>query len=153
MTAASRARTSGCSRSEDNSTGASSPVSTGRAEGYQFEHGPYALFDNEPALRELVAQIGLAPKLQQASRASGTRHVVLHGTLRHLPPGPKILTGGPLSFGARMRLLMEVVSSRPGADDESVLDFGRRHVGEETARVLEELQARGMHVERHVEFT
>ncbi|HEY3451152.1 MAG TPA: protoporphyrinogen oxidase [Myxococcales bacterium] len=109
---------------------------TGRAEGYQYELGPYALFDNEPKLRELIEQVGLAAKLQHASSASGTRHLVLHGALKPLPPGPKMLTGGPLSFGARMRLLMEVVSSRPASDDESVLDFGRRHVGDEVTRLL-----------------
>lgn len=109
---------------------------TGRADGYQFEHGPYALFDNEPKLRELIEAVGLAPRLQHASKASGKRHLVLHGSLRPLPPGSKMLTGGPLSLTARMRVLMEVVSSRPTSDDESVLEFGRRHVGDEVTRVL-----------------
>ncbi len=109
---------------------------TGRSEGYQYELGPYALFDNEPKLRELIEEVGLSPRLQHATSASGTRHLVLHGALKPLPPGPRMLTGGPLSLSARMRLLMEVVASRPAADDESVLEFGRRHVGEEATRVL-----------------
>lgn len=109
---------------------------TERALGYQYEAGPYALFDNEPRLRELIDEVGLAPRLQHASKASGTRHLVLHGALKPLPPGTKMLTGGPLSFGARMRILMEVVASRPATDDESVLEFGRRHVGDEVTRVL-----------------
>ena len=111
-------------------------VRTGRAQGYQFEHGPYALFDNAPELTALIAQLGLGPRLQQSSRASGTRYLALHGELHAIPAGPKILSGSLLSLGARMRLLMEVVGSRPKSPDETVLEFGRRHVGEEATRLL-----------------
>lgn len=109
---------------------------TGRADGYQFEQGPHTLFDAEPTLRELIDRIGLRQRVLTASRATGTRYLALQGALRAIPPGPKLLTSGPLSLGARMRLLMEVVSSRAGSEEESVLEFGRRHAGEEVTRVL-----------------
>jgi protoporphyrinogen/coproporphyrinogen III oxidase len=111
-------------------------VRTGRAQGYQFEHGPYTLFDNAPELSSLISQVGLGPRLQQSSKASGTRYLALHGALRAIPPGPKILSGSLLTWGARMRLLMEVVGSRARSPDETVLEFGRRHVGEEATRLL-----------------
>jgi oxygen-dependent protoporphyrinogen oxidase len=111
-------------------------VGTKATHGYLLETGPNGFLDNEPAMLELVEQVGLTPKLRRASNAAKRRFLFTRGALREVPASPAFLISNVLSLPGRLRLLAEPFSRRGPSEDESVSAFMRRHLGAEVTDVL-----------------
>ncbi len=108
-----------------------------RRDGLILEWGCNAFVDREPKMRELVERLGIQSKLRPAAPDAKTRWVLHQGRLVALPRSPKTLLTSPLlSAKGKLRLLGEPLTPRGNADDESLGDFARRHLGREAALVL-----------------
>jgi len=104
--------------------------------GFLTERGPTLLFVNDPPVTALLERLGLSSSLVLASDAMRTRYLARDGKVRLVPPGSKLLTSDLLSLMARMRLFAELATPASRSEDESILEFGRRHVGDEVTRTL-----------------
>ncbi|MBF5045748.1 protoporphyrinogen oxidase [Aggregicoccus sp. 17bor-14] len=115
-------------------------IRTRAHEGFLTEDGPNSFLDKEPALRELIDALGLGARLRTASPAARARFLYTRGRLRALPASPPaFLTSDVLPLGARLRVLGEPFTRRAKGgpeQDESLGDFGRRHLGRTATRVL-----------------
>jgi len=116
-------------------------VASHRIDGFLCEAGPQAVLDGAPDTTALVQALGLAPRMIRAEPGARRRFIFVKGKLRPIPMSPLgLLTTGTLSFGARLRVLLEPLmfarQALPDDDDETFLSFGRRRLGAEAARVL-----------------
>jgi oxygen-dependent protoporphyrinogen oxidase len=110
-------------------------------DGFLLEAGPTSLLDRDGAVEALASSLGLA--LLPASLSARQRAVVRKGRLLALPASPQgLLLSSVLPLSARLRLLLEPFTrARPSGSDESLADFGRRHLGRTvTATLLDALQ-------------
>ncbi len=102
-----------------------------------FEWGPNGFQDNEPATLALVAELGLTSRLVQAQAQAALRFVWRDGRLRQLPTSPPtLLQSDCLTWGGRLRLLLEPFAEKPPEGEESVHDFAVRHLGQQAAEIL-----------------
>ncbi|MFP2907475.1 protoporphyrinogen oxidase [Pyxidicoccus sp. 3LFB2] len=106
--------------------------------GYLVEQGPNSFLDREPATRELAAALGLEGRIRVADPAAKRRYVYTRGRLRSVPASPPAFLGSDiLPLGARLRVIGELFTGRaPQGVDESLADFGRRHLGRTATEVL-----------------
>lgn len=111
-------------------------IGTGRSGGWQWETGPTGILDREGRLPALAEALGITKEVLPAADAERDRFVYVAGQLWAVRLSPKMLLGGPLTFGGRMRLLWEPFSSRAKQADESIAAFGRRHVGAQAVERL-----------------
>lgn len=113
-------------------------IQTRHREGFSTEAGPNSFLDREPATRELAASLGVEERIRMADPAAKSRYVYARGALRPVPASPPaFLKSDLLPLSARLRVLGELFTGRGPADrDESLGDFGRRHVGTQAASVL-----------------
>ncbi len=104
-----------------------------RRDGHLYERGPNSALDTTPRIGELVAELGLAPRLAWASAASNRRYVVRDARLVPLPMSPPAFVATPLfSAGAKAALLLEPFKRRGDpAHEESIAAFVRRRLGAE----------------------
>ncbi len=109
---------------------------TGAEGGFRYEHGPNTVLDKEPATHALLDQLGLRAHMVRSGPEARVRYLWTRGRLRAIPLGPGLLTSDLLSVKARARLLAEVAVPPPRAEDESIYEFGVRHLGEEATRLL-----------------
>lgn len=109
---------------------------SGYEAGFRYEYGPNTVLDKEPATRALVDQLGLRERVVRAGPEAKERLLFTRGRLRPIPLGPGILTSDLLSLKARARLLAEIAVPPPRNADESIFEFGVRHLGEEATRLL-----------------
>ncbi len=101
--------------------------------GWLIEGGPNSLLSGEPALANLVTELGLAGEQLGANPAAKNRYIVRGGRLVAAPASPPALLGSPLfSVGAKLRLFSEVLfRPKVRTGDLSLEDFVRAHVGQE----------------------
>ncbi|MEM7349729.1 MAG: protoporphyrinogen oxidase [Acidobacteriota bacterium] len=120
-------------------------IRTEAIEGCLVEWGPNGFLDNEPATLELVEELGLNSRLQQARSSAAIRYVWRQGRLRELPTSPpKFLLSDCLPLGARLRAMLEPFSRKPPGTDESVRDFAARHLGRGAADILVDAMVTGI---------
>lgn len=113
------------------------------AEGYLCEWGVNAFLDKSPRTLELCSEIGLAPL--SADSAAKTRYVFSESELHKLPEKPpEFLFSKLLSFPGRMRVIAEVFSGRTRKPDETLEEFGTRHLGREAFQKLIDPMASGV---------
>jgi len=113
-------------------------VASIRREGFTLETGPTGFLDKEPKTIELAERIGLREQLRPAGREAGRRWLHLRGALREVPTTPPaFLASDILPWTAKLRLAGEIFTprKRPGVD-ESIAQFGRRHLGARATRDL-----------------
>jgi oxygen-dependent protoporphyrinogen oxidase len=122
----------------DPSAEAGGMIHSERIDGFLCETGPQALLDGPDETRALVAQAGLAARLVGALPGARRRFIHARGRLHPLPTNPIALArSGLLGWRGKLRLLREPFVRGAAPDgDESVLAFGARRFGEETARAL-----------------
>lgn len=111
--------------------------------GFLVELGPNSIIDREPTMRDLIATLGLSDRVREASAAVKRRFVFAKGAVREVPGSPPALLRSPLlSFGGKLRAMLEPFSGRGKADeDESLAAFARRHIGREaTDRLVDAVQ-------------
>jgi protoporphyrinogen/coproporphyrinogen III oxidase len=106
---------------------------TRRSDGYIAELGPNSLSTPSPALRALIAELGLEPSLVAASPAAKKRYVVRKNRLLPLPMSPQdFLTTRLLSNGAKLAVFGEpLVDSGDSPVEESIATFVRRRFNQE----------------------
>jgi protoporphyrinogen/coproporphyrinogen III oxidase len=106
---------------------------TRRSDGYLAELGPNSLSAPSPALRGLIAELGLEPSLVAASPAAKKRYVVRKNRLLPLPMSPQdFLTTRLLSNGAKLAVFGEpLVDTGDSPVEESIATFVRRRFNQE----------------------
>ncbi len=116
-----------------------------RRGGFLCETGPQAILEGAPETSALIAELGLDARVVRAAPAVARRRFIyVRGALRPVPAGPAaLLRSDTLNLAAKLRLLAEPLVPRgpaardaAGAADESVLDFGRRRLGDGAATAL-----------------
>jgi oxygen-dependent protoporphyrinogen oxidase len=107
-------------------------------EGYRLEGGVNGFLDNEPSTLELAESLGISGEIQKASDAAKNRYILAGGKLHPLPEGPmSFLKSGLLSVKGKIRLAQEPFTKpAPAGKDETVGEFGRRHLGQEAVDKL-----------------
>jgi len=112
-------------------------IRTEELDGCRVEWGPNGFLDNEPATLRLATALGIENRLVPARPEAALRFVFRAGRLRELPRTPKgFLRSDCLSLRGRLRVLLEPLVRRGPETDRSVLEFARRRLGREAARVL-----------------
>jgi oxygen-dependent protoporphyrinogen oxidase len=112
-------------------------------EGYLCEWGVNAFLDKSPPTLELCRSLGLA--VTPADVSAKKRFVFSEGRLHKLPEKPpEFFTSNLLSIGGRLRVVGEVFSGRAKNPDESLAEFGTRHLGREAFEKLIDPMASGV---------
>ncbi|ADO69732.1 protoporphyrinogen oxidase [Stigmatella aurantiaca] len=113
-------------------------IQTRQRDGFSTETGPNSFLDREPATRELAASLGIEERIRMADPSAKSRSLYTRGQLRPVPASPPaFLKSDLLPLGTRLRVLAELFTGRaPPGQDESLGDFGRRHVGARATSVL-----------------
>jgi oxygen-dependent protoporphyrinogen oxidase len=113
------------------------------AEGYLCEWGVNAFLDKVPRTLELCAEVGLAPL--RGDESARKRYVYSEGRLHKLPEKPpEFLASRLLSWPGRLRVFAEVFTGASGKDDETLAEFGTRHLGREACEKLLDPMASGV---------
>jgi oxygen-dependent protoporphyrinogen oxidase len=112
-------------------------------EGYLCEWGVNAFLDKSPRTLELCEEIGLSPVAADA--AAKKRYVFSEGELHQLPEKPpQFLFSNLLSVSGRLRVMGEVFSGKTEKADETLAEFGIRHLGREAFEKLIDPMASGV---------
>ncbi|MBA2458120.1 MAG: protoporphyrinogen oxidase [Gemmatimonadales bacterium] len=108
-------------------------IRTEKRDGYLAELGPNSLASPAPAVRAILAELGLEPSLVTASPESRNRYVVRRGKLVALPTSPpELLTTRLLSNGAKLAVFGEPLVEMGGSPgEESIATFVRRRFNQE----------------------
>jgi oxygen-dependent protoporphyrinogen oxidase len=113
------------------------------AEGYLCEWGVNAFLDKSPRTLELCDEIGLTPV--PADSAASRRYVYSEGELHRLPEKPRqFLQSKLLSVPGRLRVIAEVFTRKTDQTDETLAEFGTRHLGREAFEKLIDPMASGV---------
>ena len=112
-------------------------------EGYLCEWGVNAFLDKSPRTLELCQEIGLTPV--SADAAAKKRYVFSEGKLHQLPEKPpQFLFSNLLSVSGRLRVMGEIFSGKTAKPDETLAEFGIRHLGREAFEKLIDPMASGV---------
>jgi len=112
-------------------------------EGFLCEWGVNAFLDKSPRTLELCNEIGLHPV--SADVAAKKRYVYSEGELHKLPEKPpEFLRSRLLSIPGRLRVMGEVFTRKARKSDETLEEFGTRHLGREAFEKLIDPMASGV---------
>lgn len=118
-------------------------ISERTPEGYLCEWGVNGFLDKSPPTLELARDIGI--EALPADVAAKKRYVYSEGALHELPEKPpQFFTSRLLSLPGRVRVVGEVFSGRAKKDDETLEEFGSRHLGREAFEKLIDPMASGV---------
>jgi oxygen-dependent protoporphyrinogen oxidase len=121
-------------------------VQTRSRDGFITEEGPNSFADREPTLRTLAASLGIEDRIRTADPAAKRRYVYTRGKLRVVPLSPPaLLKSDVLPLGAKLRMMGELFTRRAPEGEESLADFGRRHVGRTATAVLVDAMQTGIY--------
>jgi oxygen-dependent protoporphyrinogen oxidase len=121
-------------------------VWTDVVDGYHVEQGPEGFLDSAPRTIALATELGLRDRLLPASDAARHRFLYVNGRLHPVPTGPiAFLRSGILSMPGRLRVFTEPLQPAATLEDESVLSFASRRMGDEAARRLMGAMVSGIH--------
>ena len=113
------------------------------AEGYLCEWGVNAFLDKSPRTLELCEEIGVV--VLPADVSAKKRYVFSEGELHQLPEKPpQFFSSRLLSLPGRLRVVGEVFSGRAKKADETLAEFGTRHLGSEAFEKLIDPMASGV---------
>ena len=112
-------------------------------EGYLCEWGVNGFLDKSPRTLELCSELGL--NVMPADVSAKRRFVFSDGRLHKLPEKPpEFFTSALLSVPGRLRVVGEVFSGRAKKPDETLAEFGTRHLGREAFEKLIDPMASGV---------
>jgi oxygen-dependent protoporphyrinogen oxidase len=112
-------------------------------QGYLCEWGVNAFLDKSPRTLELCKEIGLTPV--PGDIAAKKRYVFSEGELHQLPEKPpQFMTSRLLSVPGRLRVIAEVFTRKTDKTDETLEEFGARHLGREAFEKLIDPMASGV---------
>jgi oxygen-dependent protoporphyrinogen oxidase len=108
-------------------------VRTERVDGWLIEGGPNSMLSSDPALGELINEVGLGGERIEANSAAKNRYIVRRGRPVAAPLSPPSFLGTPLfSAGAKIRLFGDLFSRRRvRPSDISLEEFIASHFGQE----------------------
>ena len=119
---------------------------TERVNGFTLEGGPDSFITNKPWGIDLCTRLGLTDQLMETDSSHRRSFVVRKGQLAPVPEGfvlmvphriLPILTTPVLSWGGKLRVLMDLVIPRRDEDtEESLAAFVRRRLGREALERL-----------------
>src|SRR5215813_1754093 len=107
-------------------------------EGFVLEAGPNGFLDREGVVARVAEQLGITDRVRPAAPVADRRAVFVRGKLRYLPSKPpQLLASDIIPWWAKLRLMLEPFSRRgPAGVDESLAQFGRRHLGRHVTETL-----------------
>jgi oxygen-dependent protoporphyrinogen oxidase len=112
-------------------------------EGYICEWGVNAFLDKSPPTLDLCRELGI--DVLPADVSAKKRFVYSEGALHKLPEKPpQFFTSKLLSVPGRVRVIGEVFSGRAKKPDETLAEFGTRHLGREAFEKLIDPMASGV---------
>ena len=112
-------------------------------EGYLCEWGVNGFLDKSPPTLALCDELGL--EVLPADVSAKRRFVFSEGRLHKLPEKPpEFFTSALLSVPGRLRVVGEVFSGRAKKPDETLAEFGTRHLGREAFEKLIDPMASGV---------
>lgn len=112
-------------------------------EGYICEWGVNGFLDKVPRTLELCREVGL--QVLPADESAKKRFVFSEGRLHKLPEKPpEFFTSQLLSLPGRLRVVGEIFSGRARKPDETLAEFGTRHLGREAFEKLIDPMASGV---------
>lgn len=112
-------------------------IRTEHIDGYVCECGPDGFLDNAPATLALVRELGLTKRLLPSNDQARRRFIFRHGQLSEVPASVSAFLKTPLlSPRGKLRILREPFARTRPDDDESILDFATRRIGDEAAAVF-----------------
>jgi oxygen-dependent protoporphyrinogen oxidase len=112
-------------------------------QGYLCEWGVNAFLDKSPRTLELCKEIGLTPV--PGDIAAKKRYVFSEGELHQLPEKPpQFMVSRLLSVPGRLRVIAEVFTRKTDKTDETLEEFGARHLGREAFEKLIDPMASGV---------
>ena len=112
-------------------------IRTEHVDGYVCEWGPDGFLDNAPATLALVRELGLGERLLASNDAARRRFIFRDGKLSQVPASFGGFLRTPLlSTRGKLRILGEPFARRRVDEDESILDFAKRRIGDEAAAVF-----------------
>ncbi|QRK09096.1 protoporphyrinogen oxidase [Archangium violaceum] len=121
-------------------------IQTLSRDGFIIEAGPNSFVDREPTLRQLAASLGIEGRIRTADPAAKRRYIYSRGKLREVPSSPPaLLKSDVVPLGAKLRMMGELFTRRAPDGDESLADFGRRHVGRTATAVLVDAMQTGIY--------
>ncbi|MEE4216786.1 MAG: protoporphyrinogen oxidase [Xanthomonadales bacterium] len=113
------------------------------AQGYLCEWGVNAFLDKSPRTLELCSELGISALPGDISAKK--RYVYSEGALHQLPEKPpQFFTSRLLSVPGRLRVVGEIFSGRAKKPDETLEEFGTRHLGREAFEKLIDPMASGV---------
>lgn len=112
-------------------------------EGYICEWGVNAFLDKSPPTLELCREVGL--DVLPADVSAKKRFVFSEGELHKLPEKPpEFFSSKLLSVPGRLRVVGEIFSGKAKKPDETLAEFGTRHLGREAFEKLIDPMASGV---------
>ncbi len=113
-------------------------MQTDLSDGFLFDQGPSGTFFKSAAVDQLIDDLGLQNRVQFADEDVAKRYIVKDGKLHSVSMKPlTFLRSGLLSWRGKLRLSMEpFLRSKTDDSRESVADFVRRRLGQETLERL-----------------
>jgi protoporphyrinogen/coproporphyrinogen III oxidase len=134
LSAAYRLASHGCTvRLYEQSRRLGGSIRTEIVDGWLIEGGPNSLMEGEPALGDLIRDLGLESELVAGSSSAKKRFIVRRDRLQALPMSPPaLLTTKLFSVGMRLRIFGEMLQKPRHRDtDVSLEQFIREHFGQE----------------------
>jgi oxygen-dependent protoporphyrinogen oxidase len=121
-------------------------IRTERVDGYVCESGPDGFMDSAPATIALVGELGLASRLLASRDEARRRFLFSNGRLTSVPTSLTTFLKTPLlSIGGKLRVMCEPFSASCSDDDESILNFARRRIGDEAANLFVDPMVSGIY--------
>jgi oxygen-dependent protoporphyrinogen oxidase len=106
-------------------------------DGYLCESGPSGFLDNAPTTLALVRALGLDDRLVTSRDLARRRFVFRRGRLHPIPGSMgELFATSLLSWGGKLRIILEPLAARRPEGDESIEAFAVRRIGREAAAVL-----------------
>ena len=131
-------------------------LQTEHVDGFHLELGPDSVLSRLPWGVDLFRKVGMADELINTSDSQQGVHVVFRGRLERLPDGLAVMapqriwpmvTTPILSWRGKFRLVAErFIPARRSGEEESLADFARRRLGQETFQRLVQPLAGGIYM-------
>lgn len=100
--------------------------------GFVCEGGPFGVMDNWPKTLNLCEEAGLQRFMVASRPAADMRYIYLAKQLHRFPSSVlQFFAFRPITLRGRLRVLKEPWSPPATKDDETIGEFGRRHLGAE----------------------
>jgi oxygen-dependent protoporphyrinogen oxidase len=110
-----------------------------KVDGFLCERGANGFLDNKPWTLELCDKLGISDRLLRTNDSARKRFIYSEGKLHQLPESVLsfFLKSQILSVYGKLRILLEPFTKKPKEGiDETIADFVKRHIGEESLRKL-----------------